>query len=151
MVKIALAVFLIAHGLVHTGLGVRTSRGFLSRLITNHSRNPIPHALLSQFNPREVLCEDSLANSRRGFRLHLVAAADPLLASLVGSRRPNLPRVFITLNHKSLQKPNPSRIICSIQPAGGFLCEHSLANAAVGKMAATGYDWLIIDSASLIR
>ena len=24
-------------------------------------------------------------------------------------------------------------------------------NAAVGKMAATGYDWLIIESASLIR
>ena len=31
MVKIALAVFLIAHGLVHTGLGVRTSRGFQTR------------------------------------------------------------------------------------------------------------------------
>ncbi len=84
MSKIALAVFLIVHGLVHAGMGVRTSRGFLSRSITNHTRNPILHPLLAQFNPREVLCEHSLANGRRGLRLPL-AAADTLLASLAGS------------------------------------------------------------------
>ncbi len=32
------------------------------------------------------------------------------------ARTPNLPRVFITLNHKALQKPNTSSLICQFNP-----------------------------------
>jgi len=77
--------------LIHRRL---TSRGFLSRSTTNHSRNPIPHPLLVQNNPREV-------------------------ASPANPPAINLPRVFITLNHKSFQKSNTSSITCPKQPAGG--------------------------------
>jgi len=76
------------------------------------------------------LCEHSLADGSRGLRLPL-AAAGPLLASLAACGRTNLPRVFITLNHKLSQKPNTSSITCPIQPTGGFCVSASWRTVAV--------------------